>query len=243
MNRPKDGTSAMYSSKISTNSKVLVLSAVCLALLVFEAVAADLHFYRAIGFACAIAGCSVVIVVAIWLRRDILRHEKSENALHAAERNLRNIFENAPVGIFKSCDDGRWLSANQTMASMLGFETPEELLYHRNVLQTPLYVDPEARPALVQRLKSNGIVQDCETNWFAQYCGTVWVRGSGRVIEERDGGCNYEAMLYDVTARKLTEEQLANVKSQLENFFNSATGVSIISTDVQGRITIFTPGA
>ncbi|HEX4997515.1 MAG TPA: PAS domain S-box protein [Terriglobia bacterium] len=184
-----------------------------------------------------------VIASTSVIRRDILRRERSESALRAAEQRIRSIFENAPIGIFEASENGRWLTANASMASILGYDSPEDLLHHRNELQSPLYVDPNVRAILVNKLNEKGVIQDCETNWYRKDGTTVWVTGNSRIVDDGAGQRHFEAMLIDITERKLAESQLANVKSQLENVLNSATGVSIVSTDVHGRITLFNPGA
>jgi PAS domain S-box-containing protein len=208
-----------------------------------QSVLARSQYYRLFTAVSAVAAFAFVILCGIAVRRDLLRREKSESALQITEQNFRRFFENAPLGIFESSEDGRWLTANPMMAAMLGYDSIEELLDHRNKLRTPLYVDPNARAALIDRIKASGVVQDCETQWFRKDGRTIWVTGSGRLVEDRNGKRRFEAMLHDISERKFAEEQLANVKSQLENLLNSATGVSIISTDIQGKITIFNPGA
>ncbi len=190
-----------------------------------------------------VVGVLSIVVSAIAIRREILRREGSERALRAAEQKIRDIFDNSLIGSFESTEDGRWLTANNTMAAMLGYDSPEELLRHRNDLKTPLYVDPEARSALIKRLSDKGEIQDCQAKWFRKDGTTVWVTGTGRVVDDGNGRRHFEAMLHDITERKLAEEQLAKLKSELENVLNSATGVSIVSANVQGRITIFNNGA
>ena len=80
----------------------------------------------------AVAGLLLLGIAAILVRRDMHRRKQSETALRTAEERIRSFFETAPVGIFESTVDGRLLCANQTIASMLGYDSPEDLLYHRN---------------------------------------------------------------------------------------------------------------
>ena len=49
--------------------------------------------------------------------REILRNQ-SETALRRSEEKFRDIFENAPVGIFQSSVDGRFIGLNETLAAM-----------------------------------------------------------------------------------------------------------------------------
>src|SRR5437867_1515744 len=192
----------------------------------------------------AVSAISIlVIIAAVLIRRGIIRCRQLETALQAAEQKLHSFFETAPVGIFETNVEGALLSANKTIASMLGYDSPEDLLYHRNKLGNPLYVDPAVRERLVQVLSEKGVIQDYECKWYRKDGTTIWITGNGRVIHQPDGSFHFEGLLYDISERKLAQEQLAHVKSQLELVLNSATGVSIISTDVQGRITIFNPGA
>jgi PAS domain S-box-containing protein len=190
-----------------------------------------------------VAGVFFVIISTFLIRRDLALRAKSERALRAAERKIRDVFENAPIAIFESSPDGRFLTANATMAAMLGYDSPEDLLHHRNELKTPLYVGTNTREALVEKLNRDGVIQNYESQMYRKDGGAVWVTGNGRLVRDEDGATHFEAMLYDITERKHAQEQLANLKSQLEFVLDSATAVSIISTDLDGRIVLFNPGA
>jgi PAS domain S-box-containing protein len=188
-------------------------------------------------------GVVCLVIATGSFRRAKALHQRSQQDVAAAEEKLRVFFDSAPVGIFESTTDGFLISANKTIATMLGYESPDDLIYHRNKLRKPLYVDPEVREKLVQALFEQGVIQDYECQWYRKDGSTIWLTGNGRVIPDANGGRHFEGLLYDISERKLAQEQLAQVKSQLEFVLNSATGVSIISTDVQGRIMIFNPGA
>jgi len=192
--------------------------------------------------ALATAGISLVIS-ALTVRRALLRQQKANAALQEAEQKLQTFIDTAPVAIFETTVDGMILMANKTMATMLGYETPEDMLFHRNQLRKPLYVDQAVREKLVAVLSEKGVVHDYECQWFKKDGGTIWITGNGRVIHDQDGSFHFEGLVYDISERKLVQEQLAHVKTQLEFVLNSATGASIISTDVRGKITIFNPGA
>jgi PAS domain S-box-containing protein len=48
--------------------------------------------------------------------------------LKQAEERYRNIFENAQEGIYQSTPEGKFIVANQSMARILGYDSPQDLI-------------------------------------------------------------------------------------------------------------------
>jgi signal transduction histidine kinase len=79
----------------------------------------------------SIKGFGFVVVMAALLYFERLAGERANQgagqALHDAERKYRGLFEYAPVGIFRATVDGTYLDVNTTFASILGYDSPQEL--------------------------------------------------------------------------------------------------------------------
>jgi diguanylate cyclase (GGDEF)-like protein/hemerythrin-like metal-binding protein/PAS domain S-box-containing protein len=58
---------------------------------------------------------------------DASARKHAEQQLRDSERRFRNLFVYLPVAYQSLDSEGRWLDANQNMADLLGFETPEEM--------------------------------------------------------------------------------------------------------------------
>ena len=58
----------------------------------------------------------------------IERAKAVEQALQASEERYRNIFEHAPMGIFRSTFEGKLLTVNPALASMFKYDSPEQLV-------------------------------------------------------------------------------------------------------------------
>ena len=67
------------------------------------------------------------IVLRQQLEQTILDIKKQEKTAREAEKNYREIFENAREGIYRSTPEGRFLDVNPAMAKMYGYGSPEEM--------------------------------------------------------------------------------------------------------------------
>jgi len=164
-------------------------------------------------------GRLVSAVVAIINRT---KRKQAEEALAENEALYRNLFENAPIGMFQTTFDGvRFLRVNSAYATMLGYESPEDLLSTVTDAAT-LHVDPEDRSALLATIK--------QQNWFYGEYPRFRKDGSimtGKVAIRRvlkpDGTVAYlEGIVEDITERKRTEEELKKYLEEIRDLYENA---------------------
>ena len=132
------------------------------------------------------------------------------DALQDVERKYTSIFQNAVEGIYQSTPDGRIIRANNSLARIMGYNSPEDLLAEApNVSQTT-YLHPERRVELLQMLESEGHYIDQEFQLVRRDGTHIWVSDNSRVVRGKDGKAQYyEGTLQDITRRKQAEEGLA----------------------------------
>src|SRR3569832_1204112 len=58
---------------------------------------------------------------------DITDSRRRQDAIEAAERRDRTLFQNAVTGMFQSHPDGRLLEANNAIARMLGYADAQDI--------------------------------------------------------------------------------------------------------------------
>lgn len=136
---------------------------------------------------------------------DRMQQELNElnHRLSVSEQKYRNIFECSSEGIFQAAPDGRLVSANPSMAKMLGLTTGE-LLGSGGM---PL-LDPPRWQSLLEALESGG--------GAAKAVFMIDVGGEGRWFEIStmaaagwaQGGAVIDGVMSDVTQRKELEEKL-----------------------------------
>ena len=165
---------------------------------------------------------------------------RAEQALQQSEEKYRNIFNYAPVGIFQTSRDGQILTANASLAHILGYGSAEELLQTTKAVD--LWAEPREREELYGAYEARGSMPNVETRWRKKDGAPIWVQINAHVVES-PAGRYFEGFVYDITERKRAEEFLANTSAQRKAVLEAATRVSIIATDAEGVITVFNSGA
>ncbi len=131
-------------------------------------------------------GGLTAVVLAI---HDITPEQQAINALKESEDRYRRLFEDAPVGMFRSHSSGRIIDANPTMTRFLSFESLEEARSKFQNLAQQLYVHPEDREEFLSTLREEGSVDDFRFEANRRDGSTIWLALSARISEtEPDGG-------------------------------------------------------
>lgn len=151
-------------------------------------------------------------------------------SLHAqvrkAEQNYRSIFENAVEGIFQSTIGRRFINVNPSMARILGYDSPEEVLEAFSDIRAQLYVDLQRALEIAETLKHSDLVQGFEFEAYKKDRTQIWLSMNIRVVRDEKGAELYrEGTLEDITARKQTEERERELHQQYEALVNSIDGI------------------
>ena len=164
-------------------------------------------------------------------RKDSLPHSSAERE---SETKFRSLFEDAPVGIYQSSFEGRFLLVNTRLVHMLGYETREEVMALR--MASDVYCDPNERESLIKHFLSERKGTEIEVCWKKKNGTPFWVALSTFTVLNPDGSVDhFEGFVKDITLQKKAQEQLF----QREEFFrsiieNSADAVALV--DAGGNI-------
>jgi PAS domain S-box-containing protein len=150
------------------------------------------------------------------LRERIVELEKSEAELikmeadlRETEKKYRNIYENATEGIFQTTPEGRFLSANPSLARIHGYDSPDELINSVTSASNQLYANPNDRLEWMTLLEKKDSVQNFEAKMYNKDKKLNWISLNIKAVRDNMGKLlYYEGTMSDITERKIAEEAL-----------------------------------
>jgi PAS domain S-box-containing protein len=130
-----------------------------------------------------------------------------------AESRYRDVFENVPIGLYRSGPDGTHIDVNPAMVQILGFDTVQDYLASN---AHDLYVDPRDRQAWQETIDREGVVRGFEERLRRPDGRVIWVRDSATAVRDETGAVvMYDGNIEDITERRATEDDLRKTLRQL----------------------------
>ncbi|MBI5031092.1 MAG: PAS domain S-box protein [Chloroflexi bacterium] len=170
-------------------------------------------------------------------KKSASTRQQTEQALQSSEQRYRDLFELAPIGIYKTTPDGIVLLANPKFLSMLNYTSFDELAL-RNIEMDQVYLTP-SRQQFKELVERNGEVKGLESKWVRRDKSIIYVSENARAIRDANGRVlYYEGTVEDITEHKMALEALAAEKERLDITLRSV-GDGVITTDSLERITLF----
>ena len=161
-------------------------------------------------------------------------HKRAEDALEEAEKRYRSIFENAIFGAFQTTPSGHFITANDALARILGYESSQELVESVTDIANQIHVEPERRAEFARILEDEGDVHHFEAQAYRKDGSIIWLSLSARAMRDHEGHlAGYEGIVEDVSARKQTEIELQENQARLDATYNAAP-VGINEVDLKG---------
>ncbi len=146
---------------------------------------------------------------------DISRRVATEKAIRESEELFRTVSATAPIGIFKSDAQGRYVYVNQRWSEMSGRSA--ESAMGMGWLEA---VHPEDRDQMM-RLWTSGTAMGLELQDEARFLTpdglTNWIHWQSRALHAADGSVlGYVGIMEDITKRRAAEQRLIEAKQAAE---------------------------
>jgi len=149
------------------------------------------HTLKGVGF----------IVAASLTLYLLLRREARIRA--QISQDYENTIQNAVVGIFQSTPEGRYISVNREMARIYGYDTPEQMVSEVQDIGSQLFVDPEERRALLEKIEIDGMIMNFESRRRRRDGQEIDTTETARAVRGASGKTlYYEGFIQDMTQRE-----------------------------------------
>jgi PAS domain S-box-containing protein len=140
---------------------------------------------------------------------DVTELIRTQEALSAAERSYRELFENATEGIYRTDPEGRILAANPAFVRLLGYRGERDMVLDINERRFCPYADAKRPLEFRQQIALTGRLNNFESELIRRNGERIWVSENARIVRDSRGRVVwYEGTVQDVTDRKRAEASL-----------------------------------
>lgn len=162
-----------------------------------------------------------------------------QESLRESEKQFRNLYNDAPAGLYRTTPDGKIILANKALINLLGFSTFEELS-ERNLAESGF--DPSClREEYIEQIEKNEEVKGLESKWICKDGRTIFVRENAKVIRDSKGKTIYfDGVVEDITEQKKAEKDLQESEERYRTLARISP-VGIFRTDLNGSTTYVNP--
>jgi len=162
---------------------------------------------------------------------DVSERKLMDDALHQSEKRFTIAFHESPTPtIISSLGDGRYVDVNERFLQMLGYGRDEVI--GLTALELGVWVDPETRVQIVNKLRRNGVVREEPLRLRAKGGEIRDVQASARILRVQDEDLIL-SLFQDVTERKLSERALRESEQRFRMLTEKAPlGISLIGSDM-----------
>lgn len=151
-------------------------------------------------------------------------------------QRYRRLFENVPLGLYRTTPEGRILDASAALVQMLGYPDREALM---NIKSIDTYVNPQDRQRWRELMEQQGAVRHFEAQLRQRDGSIIWVEDNAQVVRDAEGRVlYYEGSLQDITERKQAEEEKARGQRLLLALSQAAQAVQRARTPEEVYCTI-----
>lgn len=139
--------------------------------------------------------------------QDVLQRHEDKRARAEIEEKFMTLFNNAPIGIFRSTFSGKLIDVNPAIVDMFGFESQQAMI--DSLCTIDMYSEPESRQPLLDGLTKQGRVNNLECQLKVRNGQTIWVAISARLSSKQcsEDTC-MEGFILDITEKKQQEERI-----------------------------------
>lgn len=144
-------------------------------------------------------------------------------------KQIESLFENAPIGIFETTIDGKFVDLNNEFVSILGYESKEDVFNSINKLETDLYWHPNDRVDVLEKLTTNRGISVFEKRFKKKNGSPIDVRMSTRRHKNQASGLvNNIGLIEDITEAKRNARLRAIHDQRYRLLFESSNDAILI---------------
>jgi two-component system sensor histidine kinase EvgS len=152
-------------------------------------------------------------------------HSANPPSRFSGFQDVGDLLLSAPIGVFSSTPEGRYLYVNPAWVRIFGYDSPEDVLVSITDIGSQVYVDPAQREEFKRLLEAHGKVVNFESRFKRRDGSIVWVSRNARALRDAQGKIShYQGFTTDITDRKLAVKSLQESEERFKALHNASFG-------------------
>jgi len=170
---------------------------------------------------------------------DITESKLAKEELKESEERFFGLYDNAPIGIYRTTPDGQILLANPALVEMIGYSSFEEL--SQRDLNKDALLPGNNRERFLEQITRDGFVKGRETEWTKKDGTEISVRENARAIQDDKGMTIYfDGIVEDISERMRAENLKDESEAKYSSLFESVPD-GIYRSSPDGKILAANP--
>jgi PAS domain S-box-containing protein len=162
--------------------------------------------------------------------------ERQMDDLRQSEERYRAIFDNSPVGIFRTTVEGELVEGNPALGRMFGFADRRDFVASMGATVEAIYAEPGSREHFLQAVTHSARPVSVETRFMRKDGPTFEAVMTASVQRDERGRATFvNGVVEDVSARREAERSLARERQLMAAIFESVPGLLFLY-DSKGRL-------
>ncbi|MBU0474465.1 MAG: PAS domain S-box protein [Bacteroidetes bacterium] len=142
--------------------------------------------------------------------------EKNRASILSTEKKYHNLFMELKDVLYESTPEGKLLDINPSGIELFGYDSKEDIM--KINIAEDLYVNPEERDRLIEKIENDGFVKDYEIKIKNKSGKEIIVTETSFMLKNDAGKVlGYTGIIRDVTETKLQEKLLREYNEELAN--------------------------
>ncbi len=141
--------------------------------------------------------------------KDITAIKLAEQKLKESEEKYRDIFENSPLGMFRSTLAGKLIEANPAFAKMLGYKSADEILCNIYDIGKQVYADAKQRKKVLEEASKSNQVKHFE-RIFKRKDGSEFIVNLylKPVMDKNSKTIHFEGIVEDISEQREMQKSI-----------------------------------
>jgi PAS domain S-box-containing protein len=154
---------------------------------------------------------------------------KSQSEWKALAEKYKDLFDNSPVGIYRSNSKGELLIANQALAEIMGCRDVKELKNTYQNLARELYYDSQKREEFLKIIIENDKIEKFIFRALTKNGRVIFLKLSGHISKKAHDFFEIDGFIEEITEKYQMEKRLAQSEEKFRSaFINHSSPMLII---------------